>query len=114
MLDPSQATLKLPSVSSKKLSDLERPYAADVPIPAPRLDSVSGRKPTQLSPSELSDLLQEDFLANDGKALEQRIATDPLAQERVNDALALFEMAEQGSLELIRSFFSNQVGLSSL
>ncbi|GAM43869.1 hypothetical protein TCE0_060r19032 [Talaromyces pinophilus] len=63
-------------------------YRDSGPLPA-RLQNL-----LLLAPTELLNL---DYLANNGSQLQLCIAADPLAQERLNDALDLFKGAEARS-----------------
>lgn len=63
-------------------------YRDSGPLPA-RLQRLLLLAPTEV--------LKLDYLANNGSQLQLCIAADPLAQERLNDALDLFKGAEARS-----------------
>jgi transaldolase len=58
-----------------------------------------------LTPTELIDV---DYLTNNGSELQRMIAADPLAQQRLNDALDLFKGAEARSRVKIEALMSQE------
>lgn len=114
MLKQELKDVHLPTNMPTKLDNLMRPYAATVAIPPQRVHGLLGSDPlgTTSSKQKACDL-NRDYLADGGKTLDETVAADFAGKQRLEEALGLFTMAEQASLELVKGFLDVAVTSSS-